>query len=107
MRLSVGTGVVLMAVGGVLAFAVQPPADVEKYVDVVDAGLILVWTGILVLLVQVWLHKPRGRRQQRRERVSVERTDQWYEQDTHRPGYAGQTRKLPTVRDSDRDHRSH
>ena len=44
-RTSVGTGVVLMAVGAVLAFAVEVPAEVEEYVDVLDLGLILVWAG--------------------------------------------------------------
>lgn len=94
--LSIGTGLVLLAVGGVLAFAVEPPAEVEKYVDVIDLGLILAWTGVAVLLLQVWLYKPR-----RRRRVPQDRTDQWYEHDVHRPGYAGQTRQLPTVRDRD------
>lgn len=94
--LSIGTGLVLLAVGGVLAFAVEPPAEVEKYVDVIDLGLILAWTGVAVLLLQVWLYKPRRRRRQREDR-----TDQWYEQDVHRPGYAGQTRSLPSVRDRD------
>lgn len=92
---SIGTGLVLLAVGGVLAFAVQPTAEIEKYVDVVDLGLILVWTGILVLLMQVWLHKPRRRRR------APSRTDEWYENEVHRPGYAGQTGQLPTVRDRD------
>jgi hypothetical protein len=93
---SIGTGLVLLAVGGVLAFAVEPPAEVEKYVDVIDLGLILAWTGAAVLLLQVWLYKPR-----RRRRAREDRTDQWYEHDVHRPGYAGQTRQLPTVRERD------
>ena len=41
-RASVGTGVVLMALGAVLAFAVEVPASVREYVDVLDLGLILV-----------------------------------------------------------------
>jgi len=52
-RTSVGSGVVLMAVGAVLAFAVEVPAAVEEYVDVLDLGLILVWAGVLVLVMQV------------------------------------------------------
>lgn len=93
--LSIGTALVLLAAGGVLAFAVQPSAEIEKYVDVVDLGLILIWTGVIVLLVQVWLYKPRRRRR------APDRSDEWYENDVHRPGYAGQTRRLPTVRDRD------
>lgn len=94
--LTIGTGLVLLAVGAVLAFAVRPPAELEEYVDVVDLGLILAWTGVLVLVLQVWLYKPR-----RRRRTRDTRTDEWYEHDVHRPGYAGQTRRLPTVRDRD------
>ena len=62
-RASVGTGVVLMAVGAVLAFAVDVPAEVEEYVDVLDLGLILVWAGVLVLVMQVVMHRvPRANR---------------------------------------------
>ena len=37
---------------------------------------------------------------QRRPRRSAydDRTDEWYENDVHRPGYAGETEVLPTVR---------
>lgn len=97
-RASVGTGVVLMAVGGVLAYAVRPPAEVEKYVDVLDLGLILVWSGALLLVMQAVMHRPRRPRRSAWDG----RTDQWYEQDTHRPGYAGQTQHIPTVRDGRR-----
>ena len=88
-----------MAVGGVIAFAVDVPAEVEQYVDVLDLGLILVWAGILLLVMQVVVHRPRSTRRPRRERLYDDRTDRWYEQDVHRPGYAGETRRLPTVRD--------
>jgi len=99
-RTSVGTGVVLMAVGAVLAFAVEVPAAVEEYVDVLDLGLILVWAGVLVLVMQVVMNRrPRTDRRPRRERVYDDRTDQWYENDVHRPGWAGETSRLPTVRD--------
>src|SRR5687768_6410214 len=99
-RTSVGTAVVLMALGGVTAFGVQWPAEVERYVDVLDLGLILIWSGVLLLVMQVVLHRPRGpRRAERRAAAYADRTDEWYEQDVHRPGYAGQTRRLPTVRD--------
>ena len=98
-RASVGTAVILMAVGGVIAFAVDVPAEVEQYVDVLDLGLILVWAGILLLVMQVVVHRPRSTRPSRRERLYDDRTDRWYEQDVHRPGYAGETRRLPTVRD--------
>ncbi len=99
-RASVGTAVVLMALGGVLAFAVRPPAEVEKYVDVLDLGLILIWSGVLLLVMQVVMHR---QRRPRRVRPSTydDRTDEWYEHDVHRPGYAGQTQRLPTVRDRD------
>lgn len=94
-RASVGTGVVLIAAGGILAYAVRPPASVEKYVDVLDVGLILVWSGVLLLVMQAVLHRPRRPRRSTWD----DRTDQWYEQDIHRPGYRGETRHLPTVRD--------
>jgi hypothetical protein len=71
-RPSVGPAVLLMALGGVIAFGgISTPADVEKYVDVLDLGLILVWSGILLLVMQVVMH---------------------------RPGYADRTDALPTVR---------
>jgi hypothetical protein len=99
-RASVGTAVVLMALGGVIAFAVRPPAEVEKYVDLLDLGLILIWSGILLLVMQVVVHRQRGPRRPRRS-AYADRTDEWYERDVHRPGYAGQTQRLPTVRDRD------
>ena len=88
-----------MAVGGVIAFAVDVPAEIEQYVDVLDLGLILVWAGVLLLVMQVVVHRPRSAQRPRRERLYDDRTDRWYEQDVHRPGYAGETRRLPTVRD--------
>jgi hypothetical protein len=99
-RRSVGTAVVLMAVGGVLAVGVDAPAAVEEYVDVLDLGLILVWSGILLLVMQVVMHRPR--RTTARRSSWDDRTDRWYEQDVHRPGYEGETRRLPTVRDGRR-----
>ena len=94
MRASIGTAVVLMAVGGVLGFAVDTPAEVEKYVDVLDLGLILVWAGILILLMQVVMNR---RPQPRRRRTVL--PDDTAEHDVHRPGWAGETRRFPTVRD--------
>ena len=96
-RASVGTAVVLMAVGGVLALALRPPVGVARYVDVPAVGLILVWAGILLLAMQVVMHRPRRPRTARRSAYD-DRTDQWYERDVHRPGYAGETRRMPTVR---------
>jgi hypothetical protein len=106
MRLSIGTGLVLMAAGGVLAFAVNAPPEVTQYVDVVDLGLILVWTGVLVLLTQVWLHRPPRPRQRYhthgRDRYGHDKYGyDGYDDETrdvHRPGYAGETQRLPTVR---------
>jgi hypothetical protein len=101
-RASIGTSVVLMAVGGVIAFGVRAPESVEEYVDVLDLGLILIWAGILVLVMQVVMNRPRRPRGQgplRDRAYDPDRTDQWYENDVHRPGYAGQTRRLPTIRD--------
>lgn len=86
-----------MAAGGVLAYGVHAPAEVEKYVDLLDLGLILVWAGILQLVMQVVMHRPRRPRRPRGSAYD-DRTDQWYANDVHRPGYAGQTRLLPTVR---------
>jgi hypothetical protein len=101
MRASIGTGIVLIAVGAVLVFAVRAPAQVEEYVDVLDLGLILVWSGILVLVMQVVMHRPPARRSIRppaRRDASYE--DPWDTSDVHRPGYAGQTQRLPTIRAS-------
>ena len=98
MRASIGTGIVLIAVGAVVAFAVRAPAQVEKYVDVLDLGLILVWSGILVLVMQVVMHRPPRRSIRPRRDASYE--DPWDTSDVHRPGYAGQTQRLPTVRAS-------
>jgi hypothetical protein len=99
MRNSIGTGLVLMAIGGVLAFAVRAPDAITEYVNVPDLGLILIWAGILVLVMQVVMNRRPGPR--RRSRVEYDElgTD---EHDVHRPGYAGETRQLPTVRDGRR-----
>jgi hypothetical protein len=103
-RRSVGTAVVLMAIGGVLAVGVEAPAVVERYVDLLDLGLILVWAGVLLLVMQVVMHRPRRARRHPVTGRSTwdDRTDQWYERDVHRPGYEGETRKVPTVRDGHR-----
>ena len=98
MRVSVGTAVVLMAIGGVLTFAVDPPPEVEQYVDVLDLGLILIWTGLLILAMAVYLYRPRHPRRPRARRYSGDVEDPWRESDVHRPGYAGETRRLPTIR---------
>ena len=99
-RRSVDTAVVLMAVGSVLAFGIQAPASIQERVDLLDLGLILIWSGLLLLVMQVVMHRPRRTRPRRT--TWDDRTDQWYEQDVHRPGYAGKTRQLPTVRDGRR-----
>ncbi|MGH8970879.1 MAG: DUF6458 family protein [Actinomycetes bacterium] len=100
MRFSIGTGVVLLAIGGVLAFAVRAPDEVEEYVDVIDLGLILMWAGVLVLVMMVVMNRPR--RPKRRSTSYDEGQDNWYENDVHRAGYKGETRRLPTVRDGRR-----
>ncbi|HEX4699857.1 MAG TPA: DUF6458 family protein [Actinomycetes bacterium] len=96
-RGSIGTGVILMAVGGVLAIAVPAPAEVARYVDLPAVGLILAWSGVLLLVMTALMNRPR--RTARRRSTWDDRTNAWYEQDVHRPGYAGETRALPTVRD--------
>lgn len=72
MRLSTGTGVTLIAGGAILAFAVDPPRWIVEYIDVIDLGLVLLWVGILVLAIQVYLHAPRKPKAPRRDR-SAER----------------------------------
>ena len=98
-RASIGTALVLMATGGVL----DAPATITTYVDLLDLGLILVWAGILILVMQVVM----TRRPRRAVRYSSDDRDldlrdvpgdATVEHDVHRPGYAGQTRRLPTIR---------
>ncbi len=98
-RASITTALVLMALGGVIAFGVRLPSRVEEYVDVVDLGLILVWSGVLILLMQVVMRRRPKPRPARRATYADETSDNLYENDVHRPGYAGQTRRLPTIRD--------
>ena len=98
MRTSIGTGVILMAIGGVLAFAVRAPAEVEQYIDVIDLGLILIWAGVLVLGMQAYMHRPRRPRPPRVSRHDAAREDPWQDQDVHRPGYAGETERFPSIR---------
>jgi len=108
-RASIGTAVILMALGATLAFAVDAPAEVEGYVDVLDLGLILVWSGILILLMQVVMHRrpgPRGRSRRddhadgydRHDRSDIDNPGAATGNDVHRPGYAGETQRFPTVR---------
>ncbi len=103
MRTSIGTGIVLIAVGAIIAFAVQVPAEVEEYIDVFDLGLILIWSGVLVLVMQAWLHAPRRPRPRPAARRAASYEDPWDDADVHRPGYAGETQRLPTVRGTRRD----
>lgn len=65
MRLSIGSGVVMIAVGAILAFAIQPPQWIVAYVDVMDLGLVLIWIGALVLALQAYLYMPRRARTRR------------------------------------------
>jgi uncharacterized membrane protein YedE/YeeE len=105
MRVSIGTGLALIAVGAILALAVQAPAAVEEYVDVLDLGLILVWTGVLVLVMVAYLHLPRRAPAPTRPAARVAPyEDPWDTRDVHRAGYEGRTQELPTVR-GDRDRR--
>jgi anti-sigma factor RsiW len=100
-RGSIGAGVLLMAVGGVLAIAVPAPAQVARYVDLPAVGLILAWSGVLLLVMTAVMNRPR---RAARRSTWDDRTDQWYAHDVHRPGYVGQTEVLPTVR-GERDSR--
>ena len=82
-----------MAVGAVLAFAAVPvPVQVSRHVSVPAVGLVLVWSGVLLLVMKAYLYRPR-----RPQRPSPYTVDDWYEQDTHRPGEVrgGVTRRLP------------
>ena len=98
MRTSIGTGVILMAIGGVLAFAVRAPSEVQQYLDVVDLGLILIWAGLLVLGMQAYMHRPRRPRPPRVTRRDGPLEDPWRDQDVHRAGYAGETERFPSIR---------
>ncbi len=103
MRTSIGTGIVLIAIGAIIGFAVQVPAEVEEYIDVLDLGLILIWSGLLVLVMQAWLHAPRARRMARRTTTYQDPWNDSDDSDVHRPGYAGETQRLPIVRGNRRD----
>jgi hypothetical protein len=85
---SIGTGLILMAIGGVLTFAVQPPASVTEYVNVGDLGLILIWSGVL--------YRPPRRRTSLAPEPYDE--DRWADRDVHRSGYPDETDRIPTVR---------
>ena len=106
LRASIGTALMLMATGGVLAFGVNAPSAIEKYVDVLDLGLILVWAGILLLVMQVVMTRAPGRRRSARrpaydpewDSSSDTDGDVTDDNDVHRPGYAGETQRLPTIR---------
>lgn len=67
MRLSLSTGITLLAVGLILAFAVNSPDGLADYIDTVDLGLVLVWTGVLHLAVTAYVHRPPRRRPTRRQ----------------------------------------
>jgi hypothetical protein len=82
-----------MAVGAVLAFAAVPvPEEVSRHVSVPAVGLVLVWSGVLLLVMKAYLFRPRLA-----QRPSLYTVDDWYEQDTHRPGEVrgDDTRRLP------------
>lgn len=98
MRASIGTGIVLIAAGAILVFAVRPPPEVVEYVDILDLGLILIWSGILVLIMQAWMYAPRRPRPRPVARREATYDDPWETRDVHRPGYAGDTERLPTIR---------
>ena len=100
MRASIGTGVLLIAAGGICSFAVTFPEDVERYVSMFDVGLVLIWTGVLTLVMQAVMNRPRrsrGTRQTWRQRDYYDYPTM--EHDVHRPGWADETRRIPTVRD--------
>ena len=67
------------------------PTRSREYVDVFDLGLILIWTGILVFITQGCCTVHGARAAERRGATT--REDQWYDNDVHRPGYAGETRR--------------
>ena len=100
-RASIGTGLTLIVVGAVLLLAVDVPDEVTRYVDVLDLCLVLIWTGLLILGLNVWFHRaPSRTRRRRRGAEDVPPDDgSWRETDVHRPGYPGRTRQLPTIRD--------
>ncbi|MDQ1624536.1 MAG: hypothetical protein QOJ49_34 [Actinomycetota bacterium] len=93
---SIGTGLILMAIGGILTFAVQAPASVTEYVNVGDLGLILIWSGVLVLVMLVVMYRPRRPRTPLAPEPYDE--DRWADRDVHRSGYPDETNRIPTVR---------
>lgn len=91
----------MIVAGAVLLLAVEVPDEVTRYVDVLDLGLVLIWTGLLILGLNVWFHRAQSRSRRRRPDAHDVPPDDgpWRDTDVHRPGYAGRTRNLPTIRD--------
>lgn len=103
----------LIVLGAVLLLAIDVPERVSEYVDVLDLGLILIWTGLLQLGVLAWFARPPrwsglpprpgrpyddGAYDEGAYDEGTHDTGDWRSSDVHRPGYAGETRRLPTIR---------
>jgi hypothetical protein len=81
---STGSGVLLIALGAVLTVVAVPvPEAVAPHVSVPAIGLILVWSGVLLLVMKAYLYRPR------RPRRPAPAVDDWYEHDVRAPGAVG------------------
>ena len=80
---STTSGILLIALGAVLAAVALPvPHGVSDRLSVPALGLILVWSGALLLGLKAYLYRPR-----RPRRTPVR--DDWYERDVRTPGDVG------------------
>jgi hypothetical protein len=81
---STSWGILLIALGAVLTVVHVPvPEAVDPHVSVPAIGLILVWSGVLLLAMKAYLYRPR------RPRRGEPAVDDWYEHDVRAPGAVG------------------
>lgn len=81
---STTSGILLIALGAILAAVSLPvPKALSAHLSVPALGLILVWSGVLLLVMKAYLYRPL------RPRRAPSATNDWYEQDVHSPGEVG------------------
>ena len=89
---STTSGILLIAAGAVLAAVSLPvPKAVSDHLSVPAVGLVLVWSGVLLLGMKAYLYRPRRRRALRTGAA-------WYEHDVRAPGDLGRATRGGTYR---------